>query len=123
MFKNRLLKKMILMVSMLGMILLSVPSTSSAADVWCYSKNGFAYYLVSDSIKETNTHPPYQGMVKIVREDNGQGWNFVICGFAKENDIITAYAFERSSGRWGYCGKASDDPFYYAVWQAMKPYL
>lgn len=123
MFKSRLLKKMILMVSMLGMILLSVPSTSSAADVWCYSQNGFAYYLVSDSIKETNNHPPYQGMVKIVREDNGQGWNFVIFGFAKENDIITAYAFERSSGRWGYCGKASDDPFYYAVWQAMKPYL
>lgn len=123
MLASKLFKRIVLMVSMLGMLLLAMPGISSAADVWCYSSGGFSYYLSSDTVKETNQHPSYRGMVKVVTEDSGKQWNVIMCGFASENDVITAYTFDRSNGRWGYYGKASDDPFLNAVWQAMKPYL
>lgn len=36
-------KRLILMVSVLGVMLFSMPNTSSAEDVWCYSSYGFSY--------------------------------------------------------------------------------
>jgi hypothetical protein len=122
MFKTKLLKRMILMVSMLGMFLLSMPGVSSAEDVWCYSQNGYAYYLSSESVTTTTYHPPYRGIVKMVREDTGTQRDVIIAGFANENDVIMAYVYGKD-GTWGSCGKVGTFPLLYAVWQAMTPYL
>ena len=120
---SNLLKRMVLMASMLGIILLAMPGTSSAEDVWCYSSNGFSYYLSSDTVKVKNAHPPYRGYVKIVNENDGKLWNFFICGFANENDMVDGDTLSRGTGDWGTGERISKNPLYYAVWQAMKPYL
>lgn len=97
------------------------PSISSAEDVWVYSRDNFEYYLSTETIKNTNKHPPYTCTVKKIY--NGKYDNFDILGFANENDIIIGYSFWRSHGTWDCIGKVSNDPYFSAVWQAMKPYL
>ena len=97
------------------------PSVSSAEDVWVYSRGGYEYYLSTKSIKVRNEHPTYTCNVKVVY--NGQYHDFQVLGFASENDIIVGYSFGRSDGKWEYHDKVSKDPYFSAVWNAMKPYL
>lgn len=105
------------------------PSTSSAEDVWFYSQGELSYYLQTDNISKRsskppytyNNYPPYSCCVKYVY--NGQYDNFQIYGFANENNTIIGYSFSRSHGDWTNIGRASDDPFYNALWNALRQYI
>ena len=106
------------------------PSTSSAEDVWFNSNGEFSYYLDTNTIKRNpNSHPPYTYnnppmytcSFKIVH--HGKYENFQICGFAKENDKVIGYSFSRSMGDWSNEGSVINNPFYNALWNAMKKYI
>lgn len=104
---------------MLGVIL--SPSTSSVEDVWFYSQGEFSYYLQTDTISKRNSRPPYSCCIKYVY--NGEYDNFQIYGFANENNTIIGYGYSRSHGDWTNTGRASDDPFYNALWNALRKYI
>ena len=105
------------------------PSTSSAEDVWIYSQGEYSYYLQTDTISKRNSrppytynnYPPYSCSVKYVY--NGKYDNFQIYGFANENNTIIGYSYSRSHGDWENNGRASDDPFYNALWNALRQYI
>ena len=124
MFETKLLKRMILMVSMLGMILLSMPGVSSAEDVWCYSSHGHSYYLSSDSIRVHHDGGiTYTVDGVVVLDSDGSFVRPLMYGFDSDNDIMVGSVFNRAFGKWEYCGRVSKDPNMNAVWQAMKPYM
>jgi len=125
MFETKLLKRMILMVSMLGMILLSMPGVSSAEDVWCYSNGSFSYYLSSDTISRVN----YTGGITYavdgvtVFDRDGSLGRPLMYGFSVPNDYMMAFIFDRSNGKWNHITDDEGLANAMAVWEAMKPYM
>ena len=121
MLKTKLLKRMILMVSVPGMFLLSMPGVSSAEDVWCYSSYGFSYYLSSDTISKKSypSRVSYAVDGKLIHDSDGSLARPLMYGFNSDNDILAAYTFNRTNGKWEEADKSEA----MAVWNAMKPYM
>ncbi|MCI7331015.1 MAG: hypothetical protein SOZ01_01460 [Selenomonadaceae bacterium] len=114
-------KRLILMVSVLGVMLFSMPNTSSAEDVWCYSSYGFSYYLSSDTIRQVNLSGgiSYTVSGKLVHDSSGTLQGPLSYGFSIPNDNLEGYTFDRTNGHWVSASK--DEAL--AVWNAMKPYM
>lgn len=122
---SKLFKRMILMVSMLGVMLFSMTGTSSAEDVWCYSSNGFSYYLSSDSIRKVDYSNGIMYTVdgKTVLESNGSLGRPLMYGFSIENDYVIGHTFDRAYGSWYYISDKDGRAEAKSVWNAMKPYM
>ena len=69
MYIGRVLKVLVLAVSVFAAGALYLPGVSLAADVWCCSHDGRSFYLDSDSINAANLPAgmDYRVLVKAVR--------------------------------------------------------
>lgn len=114
-------KRLILMVSLLGVMLFSMPGTSSAEDVWCYTRGNFSYYLSSDYIRKVDYSNGITYTVdgKLVHDSSGTVSRPLLYGFSIENDYVVGHTFNRTWGKWESVPKAET----MAVWNAMKPYM
>ena len=122
---RRILKSLVLAVSVFAAVALCLPGVSLAADVWCCSRDGRTFYLDSDSINAANLPKgmDYRVSVKAVRESDGSLERTVIYGFESQNDIMVGAFFDKSADQWEYSPSANERPVLKAVWEAMKPYM
>ena len=125
MYIRRVLKILVLAVSVFAAGSLCLPVVSLAADVWCCSRGGHSFYLDSDSINAANLPEgmDYRVSVKAVRESDGSLERIVIYGFESQNDIMVGAFYEKSADRWEYSPSANERPVLIAVWETMKPYM
>ena len=86
MHTGRVLKILVLAVSVFAAGSMWLPGVSLAADVWCCSHDGRTFYLDSDSINAANlpTGMDYRVSVKAVRESDGFLERTVIYGFESQ---------------------------------------
>ena len=122
---RRILKSLVLAVSVFAAVALCLPGVSLAADVWCCSRDGRTFYLDSDSINAANLPKgmDYRVSVKAVRESDGSLERTVIYGFESQNDIMVGAFFDKFADQWEYSPSANERPVLKAVWEAMKPYM
>ena len=122
---RRILKSLVLAVSVFAAVALCLPGVSLAADVWCCSRDGRTFYLDSDSINAANLPKgmDYRVSVKAVRESDGSLERTVIYGFESQNDIMVGAFFDKSADQWEYSLSVNERPVLKAVWEAMKPYM
>ena len=92
MYIGKVLKALVLAVSVFAAGVLWLPGVSLAADVWCCSHDGRTFYLDSDSINAANLPKgmDYRVSVKAVRESDGSLERTVIYGFESQNDRMVA---------------------------------
>ena len=90
MYIGRVLKSLVLAVSVFAVGALCLSGVSLAADVWCCSHDGRTFYLDSDSINAANLPKgmDYRVSVKAVRESDGSLERTVIYGFESQIDIM-----------------------------------
>ena len=125
MYTGKILKILVLAVSFFIAGSLNLPGVSSAADVWCYSRDGRSFYLDSESINAENLprEMSYRVSVKTVLDSDGSLEKTVIYGFESLNDWLVGSIFDTSAGHWKPLMSASERPVLKAVWENMKPYM
>ena len=125
MYIGRVLKILVLAVSVFAVGALWLPGVSLAADVWCCSHEGRTFYLDSDSINAANlpTGMDYRVSVKAVRESDGSLERIVIYGFESQNDRMVGAFYKKSTDLWEYSPSKNERPVLKAVWETMKPYM
>ena len=122
---RKILKNLVLAVSVFAAGALFLPGISLAADVWCCSLNGRSFYLDSESINASGLpkEMDYRVSVKAVRESDGALEKTIIYGFESQNDIMVGAFFNKSAGLWEFSPSANERPVLKAVWETMKPYM
>lgn len=125
MYTGRILKILILAASIFAAGSLCLPGVSSAADVWCYSRDGRSFYLDSESINAGNLPGgmDYRVSVKAVLDSDGSLEKSIIYGFESQNDILVGMIYDNSAGQWAFPEYAGEKPVLKAVWETMKPYM
>ena len=125
MYIGRVLKILVLAVSVFAAGVLWLPGVSLAADVWCCSHDVRTFYLDSDSINAANLPKgmDYRVSVKAVRESDGSLERTVIYGFESQDDRMVGAFYVKSTDQWEYSPSANERPVLKAVWEAMKPYM
>ena len=125
MYIGRVLKVLVLAVSVFAAGALYLPGVSLAADVWCCSHNGRSFYLDSDSINAANLPAgmDYRVLVKAVRESDDSLERTVVYGFESQNDTMVGAFYEKSADQWEYSPSKNERPVLKAVWETMKPYM
>lgn len=125
MYIGRILKILVLALSVFAAGSLYLPGVSSAADVWCCSRDGHSFYLDSESINAANLPKgmDYRVSVKAVLESDGSLKRTIIYGFESQNDILVGTVYNKSVGDWDFSPSVSERPVLKAVWETMKPYM
>ena len=125
MYIGRILKVLVLAVSFFAAGSLCCPGVSSAADVWCCSRDGRSFYLEPETINAAGLPGgmDYRVLVKAVLESDGSLEKRIIYGIESQNDILVAAIFNKSAERWDFPEYAKEKPVLKAIWENMKPYM